>query len=74
MNRHQHAGRRDEIVAALREIGCATIAQLAERVGISAQAVRLHLAALLRDGVIERVVQPARIGRPPEGYRLKNGS
>jgi predicted ArsR family transcriptional regulator len=64
---------RSTIVDSLRENGCATIAQLADRIGISAQAVREHLQFLRREGVIVRETLPARVGRPPAAYRLKQG-
>lgn len=45
-------------------------AQLAERLGLTAMAVRQHLYALQREGLVTAEERPVPIGRPTKFYRL----
>ena len=64
------AGSRGRIVDELRR-GPATINELGERLGLSANALRSHLASLERDHlVLAEPVQTATVGKPPLRYRL----
>lgn len=64
------AGTRGRILAELRR-SPATVSELTQRLAISANAVRSHLAALERDGVV--VLEPLQrqsVGKPAFQYRL----
>ncbi|HWE25754.1 MAG TPA: winged helix-turn-helix transcriptional regulator [Myxococcales bacterium] len=66
-------GTRQSILEALKRDGPLAIAQLAERLGMSGEAVRQQLVQLQREGWIEALRErgPARhSGRPPARYRL----
>lgn len=64
------AGSRGRIVAELRR-GPVTINELTERLDLSANAVRSHLAALERDALVTVESMPAgTVGKPPQRYRL----
>ena len=64
------AGSRGRIVAELRRAP-ATINELSERLGLSANALRSHLTALERDQLIAaEPVQTAAVGKPPLRYRI----
>lgn len=63
-------GARDEIVAALRQHGERTIAQLAEAVGITPAALRRHLDILAGEGMVEHRAVRQATGRPFFLYRL----
>ena len=64
------AGSRGRIVAELRRAP-ATINELSERLGLSANALRSHLAGLERDHlVVTEPVPAAGVGKPPLRYRL----
>jgi predicted ArsR family transcriptional regulator len=64
------AGSRGRIVGELRR-GPATISDLTERLDLSANAVRSHLAALERDALVAAEAAPAgTVGKPPLSYRL----
>jgi predicted ArsR family transcriptional regulator len=66
-------GTRQSILESLKRDGPLAIAQLAERLGMSGEAVRQQLVQLQREGWIEAVRErgPARhSGRPPTRYRL----
>jgi predicted ArsR family transcriptional regulator len=66
-------GTRQSILEALKRDGPLAIAQLADRLGMSGEAVRQQLVQLQREGWIEAVRErgPARhSGRPPTRYRL----
>ena len=63
------AGTRGQIAARLRE-GPATINELVGTLGLSANAVRSHLAALERDGLVEQDVRRQGVGKPAHLYRL----
>jgi len=65
---------RGRIVAELRR-GPATINELIERLGLSANAVRSHITALERDGVIA-TDEPSRggVGKPAHVYRLTSAA
>ena len=64
------AGTRGRILAELRH-GPATVNALTERLAISANAVRSHLTALERDGIVVlEPLQKQRVGKPAFQYRL----
>src|SRR6478736_829037 len=64
------AGTRGRILAELRR-NPATINALTERLAISANAVRSHLTALERDGiVVPEPLQKQNVGKPAYQYRL----
>jgi len=64
------AGTRGRILAELR-LGPATVNALTERLAISANAVRSHLTALERDGIVVlELLQKQRVGKPAYQYRL----
>ena len=64
------AGSRGRIVAELRRAP-ATINELTERLPLSANAVRSHLAALERDGIVVPESRPRQgVGKPAHLYRL----
>jgi DeoR family suf operon transcriptional repressor len=64
------AGTRGRILAELR-LGPATVNALTERLAISANAVRSHLTALERDGIVVlEPLQKQRVGKPAYQYRL----
>lgn len=62
------------IIAALKERGSATIAQLAPALQLTGEAVRQQLVRLQREGwvqsVLDRAPRRARTGRPASVYRL----
>jgi predicted ArsR family transcriptional regulator len=67
------SGTRQSILEALKREGPLAIAQLADRLGMSGEAVRQQLVQLQREGWIEALRErgPARhSGRPPTRYRL----
>jgi len=71
--RAQPTGTRQSILESLKRDGPLAIAQLAERLGMSGEAVRQQLVQLQREGWIEALHErePARhSGRPPTRYRL----
>jgi predicted ArsR family transcriptional regulator len=60
-------------VVALKQRGTITIAQLAEDLGLTGEAVRQQLLQLQREGWVESATRgstPARTGRPAASYRL----
>ena len=63
------AGTRGQIAARLRS-GPATISELVEVLRLSANAVRVHLAALERDGLVEQDIRRQGVGKPAHVYRL----
>jgi DeoR family suf operon transcriptional repressor len=64
------AGTRGQLLTELRR-GPATINDLVSRLALSANAVRSHLAALERDGLVEQNrVQRQGVGKPAHIYRL----
>jgi DeoR family suf operon transcriptional repressor len=64
------AGTRGRLLAELRR-SPATVNALTERLGISANAVRSHLTALERDGIVVlEPLQKQRVGKPAYQYRL----
>jgi len=63
------AGTRGQIAARLRS-GPATIGELVGLLGLSANAVRSHLSALERDGLVEQGVRRQGVGKPAHVYRL----
>ena len=63
------AGTRGQIATRLRA-GPATINELVDGLNLSANAVRSHLAALERDGLVEQDVRRQGVGKPAHLYRL----
>src|SRR4029453_13133348 len=61
---------RRAIVKLLKTEGPLGSAQLAERLGLAAMAVRQHLYALQSEGHVEAEERPVPIGRPAKHWRL----
>jgi predicted ArsR family transcriptional regulator len=68
------ASTRGQIVAMLRR-SPSTVAELARSLGLTDNAVRSHLAALERDGLVEQQRVPSRgVGKPPTLYVLTSAA
>ena len=61
---------RRAIVKLLKTEGPLGTAQLAERLGLTAMAVRLHLYALQGEGLVTAEDRPVPVGRPAKSWRL----
>jgi predicted ArsR family transcriptional regulator len=61
---------RRRIVKLLKTDGPLGSAQLAERLGLTAMAVRLHLYALQSEGLVAAEDRPSPVGRPAKSWRL----
>ena len=61
---------RRAIVKLLKTEGALGTAQLAERLGLTAMAVRLHLYALQGEGMVTAEDRPVPVGRPAKFWRL----
>src|SRR5215218_7617570 len=61
---------RRAIAKLLKTEGPIDSAQLAERLGLTAMAVRQHLYALQREGLVTAEARPVPIGRPAKFWRL----
>jgi predicted ArsR family transcriptional regulator len=61
---------RRAIVKLLKTDGPLGSAQLAERLGLTAMAVRLHLYALQGEGLVAAEDRPVPVGRPAKSWRL----
>ncbi len=61
---------RRAIVKLLKTEGPLGSAQLAERLGLTAMAVRLHLYALQGEGLVAAEDRPVPVGRPAKSWRL----
>src|ERR1043166_8976678 len=61
---------RRAITKLLKTEGPIDSAQLAERLGLTAMAVRQHLYALQREGLVTSEERPVPIGRPAKFWRL----
>jgi predicted ArsR family transcriptional regulator len=61
---------RRAIVKLLKTEGPLGSAQLAERLGLTAMAVRLHLYALQGEGMVTSEDRPVPVGRPAKSWRL----
>jgi predicted ArsR family transcriptional regulator len=61
---------RHSIVKLLKTEGPLGTAQLAERLGLTAMAVRLHLYALQSEGLVAAEDRPRPVGRPAKFWRL----
>ena len=61
---------RRRIVKLLKTDGPLGSAQLAERLGLTAMAVRLHLYALQSEGLVAAEDRPVPVGRPAKSWRL----
>jgi DeoR family transcriptional regulator, suf operon transcriptional repressor len=68
--RKQPGSTRGKVLESLKKSDGMTADQLADRLGVTAMAVRKHLAALERDGMVESTVSRRPIGRPAHIYRL----
>ena len=64
-----HTTRRS-VLEALRSAGTATVAQLAEMVGVKGITIRHHLNALLAEGLVDAEEKRQAVGRPIYMYRL----
>src|SRR5215212_8103717 len=61
---------RRAIVKLLKTDGPLGTAQLAERLGLTAMAIRLHLYALQSEGLVTAEQRPVPVGRPAKFWRL----
>jgi len=61
---------RRAVLEALRSAGMATVAELAEIVGVKAITIRHHLNALLAEGLVEAEEKRQTVGRPIYVYHL----
>ncbi|HEX7313876.1 MAG TPA: metalloregulator ArsR/SmtB family transcription factor [Pyrinomonadaceae bacterium] len=61
---------RRAIVKLLKTEGPLGSAQLAERLGLTAMAVRLHMYALQEEGMVSAEDRPVPVGRPAKSWRL----
>src|ERR687890_1511392 len=61
---------RRAIVKLLKTEGPLGSAQLAERLGLTAMAVRLHMYALQEEGLVAAEDRPVPVGRPAKFWRL----
>ncbi len=68
--RKQPGSTRAKVLEALKRSDGLTADQLADHVGVTSMAVRKHLAALERDGLIESTISRRSIGRPAHVFRL----
>ncbi|MDP9374561.1 MAG: transcriptional regulator [Chloroflexota bacterium] len=66
----RHGTTRREILDALRRSAGLTADQLADALGVTAMAVRKHLAALQEDGLLTARVERRPVGRPVHVYTL----
>lgn len=72
-NRRFFDSTRGAVVLLLRQ-GERTVNDLADDLGLTDNAVRAHLAALERDGLVERAGQRRGAGKPSYAYRLTGGA
>lgn len=70
----RHGTTRREILDALRRSAGLTADQLAESLGVTAMAVRKHLAALQAEGVLTAHTERRPVGRPVHVYALAPGA
>jgi len=68
------ASSRDRILVLLKTRGPGTSARLARQLGLTAMAVRQHLAVLQGEGLVDYVNERRRVGRPPKRWRLTGKS
>jgi DeoR family transcriptional regulator, suf operon transcriptional repressor len=68
--RKQPGSTRAKLLESLKKSDGLTADQLAEMLGVTAMAVRKHLAALERDDLVESTIQRRPVGRPVHLYRL----
>jgi predicted ArsR family transcriptional regulator len=61
---------RDRVLFLLKRDGPQATAQVAQQLGVTAMAVRQHLAVLHGEGLVEFSDEPRRIGRPARIWRL----
>lgn len=66
----RHGTTRREILDALRRSSGLTADQLADQLGVTAMAVRKHLAVLQQDGLLSATVERRPVGRPVHVYTL----
>lgn len=61
---------RQRVLFLLKRDGPQATARIAEQLGVTAMAVRQHLAVLLGEGLVEFSDEPRKIGRPARVWRL----
>ena len=61
---------RDRVLYLLKRDGPQATARVAEQLGVTAMAVRQHLAVLAAEGLVEFSDEPRKIGRPARIWRL----
>jgi predicted ArsR family transcriptional regulator len=61
---------RDRVLLQLKTKGEQTAAQLANRLDVTAMAIRQHLAALEGEGLVDHAEAPRSVGRPAKLWRL----
>ncbi len=64
------ASTRDQVLNEIKVLGQASVAELAERVGLTAVAVRHHVAALQAEGLLKAIEIRHGVGRPSLHYSL----
>jgi predicted ArsR family transcriptional regulator len=65
---------RDRVLLVLKTRGPQTASRIAERLGVTAMAVRQHLSSLQEDGLVEFVDERRKVGRPARLWRLTTAS
>lgn len=63
---------KERILLVLKTKGPQTSARLAKRLGVTAMAVRQHLAALEAEGLVEHEEERGRVGRPRRTWQLRD--
>ncbi len=74
MVNQEETSTRRQIVNLLRTAGPLTVADLGERLGITHVAVRRHLTALERDGLVTSTQERLPMGRPTRKYELTDAA
>ena len=67
---HTPASGRDRVPLLLKTKGPQTAARMAERLGVTTMAVRQHLAALQKEGLVDYVDERRKVGRPARVWGL----
>src|SRR4051794_26782138 len=70
MDQRFFASTRGQIVALLRRAAPSTVEELAQAFNLTDNAVRAHLSALERDGLVERAASRRGAGKPSFTYQL----
>jgi DeoR family transcriptional regulator, suf operon transcriptional repressor len=66
--------RRNDVLSTLKRADGLTVDQLARELGITTMAIRKHLSALEREGLVTADAQRRSVGRPARVYRLTDQS